>query len=268
MADQRGFFDLDERYASLSQAGDPLERLLTVIDFEIFRPELDAALRRSDGSNGGRPPMDAVLMFKVLVIQALYGLSDAQAELQILDRRSFGRFLGLGDGDRVPDETTIWRFREALIQAKAVEKLFARFDAHLKAAGYLAMGGQIVDASIVAAPRQRMTDEEEEIIKGGEIPPDWQARPRTLAQKDRDARWTLKRGRKKTRPGESAMVEIATPVFGYKPHINTDRRHGFVRKWFVTDAARYDGRELGRSAGQRQHRIGSLGRYRLSQSEE
>ena len=245
MADQRGFFDLDERYVALSKAGDPLERLSAVIDFEIFRPELDAALNRSDGAKGGRPPMDAVLMFKVLVIQALYGLPDAQAEFQIMDRRTFGRFLGLDDGDRVPDETTIWRFREALVQANAIDKLFARFDAHLKDAGYLAMGGQIVDASIVAAPRQRMTDEEKEIVKGGGIPPDWQAKPRKLAQKDRDARWTLKRGRKKKRPDGSAMVEIATPVFGYKAHINTDRRHGFVRRWSVTDAARYDGRELG-----------------------
>ena len=245
MADQRGFFDLDERYAALSKAGDPLERLSSVIDFEIFRSDLDAALNRSDGSKGGRPPMDAVLMFKVLVIQALYGLSDAQAEFQILDRRSFGRFLGLDDGDTVPDETTIWRFREALARAKAVEKLFARFDTNLKDAGYLAMGGQIVDASIVAAPRQRMTDEEKEIIKGGGVPQDWQAKPRKLAQKDRDARWTLRRGRKKKRPDGSAMMEIATPIFGYKSHINTDRRHGFVRKWSVTDAARYDGRELG-----------------------
>ncbi|PRX26970.1 transposase-like protein DUF772, partial [Meinhardsimonia xiamenensis] len=111
-ADQHGFFDLDERYAALSKAGDPLERLAAVVDFELFRPELDAALRRSDRKKGGRPPMDAVTMFKVLVLQALHNLSDAQAEFQILDRRSFGRFLGIDDGDRMPDETTIWRFRE------------------------------------------------------------------------------------------------------------------------------------------------------------
>jgi len=244
MAEQRGFFDLDDRYAALSKAGDPLERLSAVIDFEIFRAELDAALRRSDGAKGGRPPMDAVLMFKVLVLQALYGLSDAQAEFQIMDRRTFGRFLRLDDGDTVPDETTIWRFREALAEAGAMEGLFARFDAHLKQAGYLAMGGQIIDASIVAAPRQRMTEEEREIVKGGGIPEDWQARPAKLAQKDRDARWTLKRGRRKRRPDGAPMTEIAVPVFGYKNHIGTDRRHGFIRKWSVSDAARHDGREL------------------------
>ena len=170
-----------------------------------------------------------------------------------MDRRTFGRFLGIEDGDRVPDETTIWRFREALVEAGAVERLFARFDAHLKDAGYLAMGGQIVDASIIAAPRQRMTDEEREIIKGGGIPEDWTTKPRKLAQKDRDARWTLKRGRKKRRPDGGMMAEIATPVFGYKSHINVDRRHGLIRKWSVTDAARHDGR---------------LGRYRVPVTEK
>lgn len=256
MSDQRGFFDLDERYAALSKAGDPLERLSAVVDFELFRPEFDAALNRSDGSRGGRPPMDPVLMFKVLVLQALYGLSDAQAEFQILDRRTFGRFLGIDDGDTVPDETTIWRFREALVRAGAVERLFARFDAHPGSAGYLAMGGQIIDASIVAAPRQRMTEAEREIVKGGGIPEDWKANPKKPAQKGEpwvaigsrrmanDARWTLRRGRRKRRADGTLMEAIATPVFGYRSHINIDRRHGLIRKWTVSDAARHDGREL------------------------
>lgn len=241
---QRGFFDLDERYAALSAAGDPLEKLGALIDFELFRPDLDAALQRSDGSKGGRPPMDAVMMFKTLVLQTLYALSDAQTEFQILDRRSFGRFLGLDDGDNTPDETTIWRFREALVRANAVEALFARFDAHLKSLGYLAMGGQIVDASIIAAPRQRMTDEERAIVKDGGIPETWTAKPARLAQKDRDARWTLKRGRRKKGPDGKLMAEIATPMFGYKSHIGIDQRHGFIRTWSASDAARYDGREL------------------------
>lgn len=194
MAAQRGFFDLEERYAALSAAGDPLEKLGGLIDFEIFRPALDAALQRSDGSRGGRPPLDAVMMFKTLILQTLYGLSDAQAEFQILDRRSFGRFLGLDDGDNTPDETTIWRFREALVRADAIETLFARFDAHLKSLGYLARGGQIVDASIISAPRQRMTDEERAVVREGGIPLAWAAQPARLAQKDRDARWTSSGG--------------------------------------------------------------------------
>lgn len=125
-----------------------------------------------------------------------------------------------------------------------MEKLFTRFDAHLKDAGYLAMGGQIVDASFVAAPRQRMTDEERETVKDGGIPEDWKKKPLKPAQKDRDARWTLKRGRRKRRPDGSIMEAIATPVFGYKSHIHIDQRPGLIRKWSVTDAACYDGREL------------------------
>lgn len=75
------------------------------------------------------------------------------------------RFPGLGLGDRVPDAKTIWLFREQLVQAKAIEKLFARFDDALHGAGYLAMGGQIIDATVVAAPRQKLSDEEKAAIR-------------------------------------------------------------------------------------------------------
>ena len=125
-----------------------------------------------------------------------------------------------------------------------MDRLFARFDAHLRERGYLAMRGQIVDASIVAALRQRMTDAERETVKGGGIPEAWAAKPAKLRQKDRDAPWTLKRGRRKRGPDGALMAPIATPVFGYKNHISTDRRQGFIRRWSVTDAARHDGQEL------------------------
>ena len=160
MRGQAGFWDIDERYVRLSEAGDPLEKLSAVVPWEGFRKPLSKTLKRSDGSKGGRPPYDPVLMFKIMVLQALYSLSDDQAEFQIQDRLSFMRFLGLGLGDRVPDAKTIWLFREHLTQAGAVENLFTRFDKHLTKAGYLAMGGQIVDATIVAAPKQRNTDAE------------------------------------------------------------------------------------------------------------
>ena len=144
MSGQLGFFDWEDRLASLSAAGDPLERLASAVDFEIFRPALLRALRRSDWGKVGRPPYDPVLMFKVLVLQALYGLSDAQAEYQIRDRLSFMRFLGLDLGARVPDEKTLWLYRELLVKAGAIDTLFARFEAALEAEGYLAMSGQIV----------------------------------------------------------------------------------------------------------------------------
>jgi transposase, IS5 family len=240
---QPGFFDVDERLAALSAAGDPLERLSTVIDFELFRPVLAAALARSDRSRGGRPPYDPVLMFKVLVLQALYSLSDDAAEFQIRDRLSFMRFLGLGLGDRVPDAKTIWLFREQLVRAGAVDKLFARFDAALHDAGYLAMGGQIIDATVVAAPRQKLSDEEKATVRSGGTPQGWSKAKRR--QKDLDARWTIKRGRAKRSEASEMQapgVQIAVPVFGYKNHAGIDRRHGLIRRWTVTSAAAHDSR--------------------------
>ena len=183
---QAGLFDLDERYAALSKRGDPLERLAAVVDFEMFRADLEAALDRSDRSRGGRPPMDAVMMFQVLV-QALYGMADEQTEFQIRDRLSFMRFLRLDLHGRVPDARTIWLFGELLARAKAIDALFARFEAHLRASGYLAMGGQMIEASIVEAPRQRNTDAEKEELKARRIPEDWTAPGEAAAEGPRRA---------------------------------------------------------------------------------
>ena len=160
MRDQAGFFDIDERLKELSAKGDDLVRLNALVDFEVFRVDLERAVPRSDRCKGGRPPFDLVFMFKVLILQASHSLSDERTEYLIKDRLSFMRFLGLGLADTVPDANTIWTFRETLTKAvidgrPAIEILFQRFDAALAKAGFLAMGGQIVDASIVAAPKQR-----------------------------------------------------------------------------------------------------------------
>ncbi|GLS37255.1 IS5 family transposase ISMac22 [Mesorhizobium tianshanense] len=245
MRGQAGFWDIDERYVRLSKAGDPLEKLNAVVPWEVFRKPLAKALKRSDGAKGGRPPFDAVMMFKVLVLQALYSLSDDQAEFQIQDRLSFMCFLGLGLGDKVPDAKTIWLFREHLTQARAVENLFARFDKHLTKAGYLAIGGQIVDATIVAAPKQRNSDAEKADIKAGKVPDEWQKKPAKLRQKDRDARWTVKFSKAKAdEEGKTKPRDIAVPAFGYKNHASIDRRHGFIRGWNVTGASAWDGAQL------------------------
>jgi IS5 family transposase len=246
MRGQAGFFDLDERLKDLSAKGDHLERLNAIVNLELFRPDLEQAVPRSDGSKGGRPPFDHVFMFKVLILQASHSLADERTEYLIKDRLSFMRFLGLGLADPVPDANTIWTFREALTRAKiedkpAIEVLFAGFDAALREAGFLAMGGQIIDASIVAAPKQRTTDEEKQALKEGRIPEGWSDKPAKLAQKDRDARWTVKWSKAKPAEDGSSRVDIAVPVFGYKNHIGIDRRHGLIRTWTVTDAARYDG---------------------------
>ena len=123
MRGHAGFWDIDERYVRLSEAGDPLEKLDAVVPWEMFRKPLAKALKHSDRARGGRPPYNPVMMFKILVLQALYDLSDDQAEFQIQDRLSFMRFLGLGLGDKVPDAKTIWLFREHLSQADTSKNL-------------------------------------------------------------------------------------------------------------------------------------------------
>ncbi len=131
-------------------------------------------------------------MFKTIILSALYNLSDDQVEHQIRDRLSFMRFLGLGLEDRVPDAKTVWLYREQLTQAGVIETLFETFDGHLKDQGYLAMGGQIIDASIVAVPKQRNSRKENAGIKAGETPECWQDKPAKRRQKDVEARWTKK----------------------------------------------------------------------------
>lgn len=240
---QPGLFDMEIRLESLSKFGDPLEKLKEVVDFEVFRTEIEEGLDFSDRAKGGRPPYDAILIFKILVLQTLYSLSDDQTEYQIKDRLSFMRFLGLALCQSVPDAKTIWLYRERLAQKGLIEKLFLTFDRALKDRGYLAMSGQIIDATIISAPRQRMTKEEKEKIKQGEIPEEWNANPSKLSQKDRDARWVVKYSKAKAKDGEKA-VDLAMPYFGYKNHISMDKRYGFVRKFHTSDASRYDGKVL------------------------
>ncbi|MCP1217340.1 transposase, partial [Acetobacter orientalis] len=204
---QTGFFDVEERLARLSGLGDQLEAFSRTVDFEAFRPDLEKALAYSDGSKGGRPPFDPVLMFKILVIQTLNNLSDERTEYLINDRLSFMRFLGLGLSDRVPDAKTVW--------------LFNRFDATLRNAGYLPMSGQILDATLVAAPKQRNTNAEKADLRAGRIPEDWQDKPAKLSHKDRHARWTLKFTKAKRQDdGTMPSSDLAIPFFGYKSQVS------------------------------------------------
>jgi transposase, IS5 family len=245
MVGQAGLFDVEDRLQRLSDLGDQLEAFSGAVDFEVFRPELIRALAYSDGTKGGRPPFDPVMMFKLLLIQTINNLSDERMEYLVNDRLSFMRFLGLGLSERVPDARTIWLFREKLTKANAIRPLFDRFDAELRAAGYIAMSGQIVDASLVAAPRQRNTQAEKDDIKAGRVPQDWQHKPAKLRHKDRDARWTIKFSKAKPREdGPAPGLDLAVPVFGYRNHISIDRGFGFIRKWLATDAAVHEGRRL------------------------
>lgn len=173
MKGQVGFWDFEHSLEALSAEGDPLEKLERTVCFEQFRPALSKAVRRSDPSKGGRPGFDVALKFKMLVLQGLYGLSLQQTAYQVQDRLTWLRFCGLRPGEAVPDANTLWDFREALITARALDRLFQTLDQMISDAGYLAMGGQIIDATLVAAPRQRNKDSEKEAIKAGQIPEAW-----------------------------------------------------------------------------------------------
>ena len=124
----KGLFDLEFRMRKIDSNGDPLKRLNELVDWELFRPVLQQIRNKKRKSRAGRKPFDVVLMFKILILQSLYNLSDDATEAQILDRLSFMRFLGLSIGDRVPDAKTIWLFREELKTAGIFSELFHEFD--------------------------------------------------------------------------------------------------------------------------------------------
>ena len=231
---QLGFFDSDKRLSALSEQGDPLEAIERLVPWESFRADIEAVVLTPDEekkSPAGRKPLDAILMFRMLILQSLYNLSDEQVEYQVRDRLSFTRFLRLGIEDGIPDGTTLWLFREKLAKAGLIERLFARFDQHLEAKGYIARGGQIVDATIVPVPRQRNTRDENEAIKDGQTPEDWESKPAKNRQKDKDARWTKKHGHS---------------FFGYKNHVNADAKQKLIRRYEVSNAAVHDSQELDR----------------------
>lgn len=217
--------DLSARYAKLSEYGDPLERLNAMVDWKIFIPILTKAFFKERKNNAGRKPMPRLLMFKVLVLQQLYNLSDPQMEYQIRDRLSFIRFLGLSLSDAVPDEKTIWAYREVLIKQKVMDKLFDKLSKHLDKQGYGAACGTLIDASIVPAPKQRNSREDNQKIKEGSVPDNFNQNQYRMRQKDCDARWTVKGGQR---------------YFGYKNHINADMKHKLIRAYKVTAASTAD----------------------------
>jgi transposase, IS5 family len=225
---QPGFFDLDERLKKLN-GKDPLVNLNQLINWEGFRDTLDAVRIKERKSNAGRKPYDVLLMFKILVLQHLYNLSDDQTEYQVRDRYSFMRFLGLQPEDSVPDAKTLWCFREELVRLELIKSLFLDFDYQLNKQGYKAQKGQIVDASFVDVPRQRNTKEENEQIKAGEIPKIFQDNSHKGRQKDTDARWAKKN---------------QETHFGYKNHVSVDKQHKLIREYEVTSAEVHDSNQF------------------------
>jgi IS5 family transposase len=186
-------------------------------------------LNKAKKNNAGARPFDVVLMFKILLLQRYYGLGDKQVEYQIIDRTSFKRFLGLETGDKVPDEKTVWAFREQLTRTGLVDELFGQFIGYLESNGLIFNEGQIIDASFTIAPRQRNTREENQQIKNGQGKDLWNDKPHKKSHKDIDARWTKKNNEN---------------YYGYKNHAKVDAKSKFIKTYIVTDASVHDSQAL------------------------
>lgn len=223
-----GLFDEQFRLEEISQMGDPLESLSKAIDFESFSELISRAFVEVNRTKGGRPRYDKSKMFKCLVLKHTYGISFGRLEFLIRDRLSFQRFIGLTLEDRVPDANTIWDFNEALVRAGVIDKIFELFTHQLREKGMILNKGSIVDASIINAPVQRNTREENGIIKTGDTPQEWSDKKRQ--HKDADATWVKKHG---------------TNRYGYKNHIKVDKKSKLITTCEITSASVHDSQVLG-----------------------
>ena len=222
---------------ALSQMGNPLETLRSLVDFEMFRPVLEEVLVKKDCKTpAGRPQIDVVLMFKVIFLQRYYGLGDRQIQYQITDRTSFRQFLGIHTVAEVPDEKTVWACRDKLASDGTFDRLFDEFRSFLDGKGLSFNEGKIIDATFVEAPRQRNTAEENKQIKEGRGKDLWnpeegdsdeeKSRKRHKKRhKDTDARWTKKRSENH---------------YGYKNHVKADKKTKLIEKYHTTDASVHD----------------------------
>jgi len=224
---QLGMYDEETALERLSALGDRLEWLDSAMDWSIFAEILRKVKPdRSRSGKGGRPPLPNLLMFKILILQMLYNVSDEMAEYQINDRLSWKRFLGLTLSDKAPDRTTIWEFREALTNSGCYDALFTLFEKKMEELGVITRKGSIVDATFEEAPRQRNTREQNKKIKEYETPEEWENDAHKLSQKDMDARWAKKNDE---------------TYFGYKAHIKCDADSKMIVDWRVTPANVSDG---------------------------
>lgn len=229
---EKTMLELEKRYKKLEEKNKTLVMLDEMIPWDIFRQTLGVINIKQRKNNAGRKAFDLILMFKMLILQNLYNLSDEELEYQINDRLSFMRFLGLSIDDKIPDATTLWLFREKIKEKGLEIELFEEFNEYLNQLGYESKEGQILDATLIPVPKQRNNKEENKIIKQGKIPEEWQEEKNKnkLDQKDVKARWTKKNG---------------VSYYGYKNHIGIDKRYKLIRKYEVTDAAVHDSQVVG-----------------------
>ena len=195
---QLGFGDLGAGRRPGSAA---LERVSGLVDWAGF----DKALAGLREEGPGRPGYRPLLLFKALLLQAWYGLSDAELEFRLGDSLSFSRFVGLSLEDAVPDHTTLCRFRNRLVSQRLLERLFDELDRQLDGAGLVLKQGAMLDATLIeaATPRPRLGQEDQ--------------------AQDPDAAFAKRQGK----PGSA---------YGYKAHVGVDQGSGLVRAVITTPA--------------------------------
>ncbi|AUH49359.1 IS5/IS1182 family transposase [Chromobacterium sp. ATCC 53434] len=215
---KKDLFAADHHRQKIDHLGDPLVEIEKHINFAALAAEVDRVAPRPVSQQGGRPPFPTETMVRILVLKRLYNLSDEQMEYQLLDRMSYQRFCGLGQAVNIPDRTTIWTFENRIGETGA-RALFDGVSAQLLKQGYIARGGQIIDATLVPAPKQHNSSDEKMLLDQGATPADW--KPAKRRQKDQDASWTKKHGKS---------------YFGYKLSVNVDNKYKLIRK-FKTDTA-------------------------------
>ncbi len=179
----------------------PESHFLRQIDQQLDWRPFDTALQTLYRSHRGRPSYPPLVLFKALLLQRWYDLSDPGLEEAIRDRLSFQRFLGLSLHDPVPDETTICRFRGTLAKTNLAVRLFDLVAEQLQALGLVIRRGTLIDATLVQAFSK----------------PTVPGRP----SKEQEAAW-VKQGKKY--------------VFGYKAHVAVDQGSALVRRLGLTAA--------------------------------
>jgi IS5 family transposase len=226
---ESNLFERTDQLDRIKKLGSPLLRLNKAIKWESFRGKLEEVYPVEISKLGGRPRKDPLMMFKVLILQRLYNLSEHEMEYQLTDRASFMQFAGCKSIKDIPDENTIWLFKERMKEEGLIDQLFDGYVAGLQKAGLIVKEGVLVDATIVDAPRQRNSREENEQIKEGKTPEEWESKPAKNRQKDKDARWTKKHGK---------------TFYGYKDHIKGDKKSKLILDYQVTTASEHDSQPL------------------------
>ncbi|WP_443093274.1 transposase [Duganella lactea] len=161
---KHSLFADQEREAKLSEIGDTVRRLEQHVDFAALAASVDHAAPRPSRERSGRPPFPTELMIRVLLVQQLF-------KFQLLDRLSCQRFVGLRHSSHITDRTTSGK--ERLIEAGASETVFQAINRQLSRHGYMARGGQMIDASIVPTPKQSIKKDEKELVDAKPMPVDW-----------------------------------------------------------------------------------------------